>query len=140
MCLLPKIVQNVLGNLTDAIGVQQGLLVLRCTELFLIQLSLNGLELRAHIVVIDLDLQYFFITNSVGDDIRMQFAAEHAGSGFCAQRILREDGRAGETKLVKLLEFFLEVLLRLAKLATVTFIKDEDDLFAVDCQLALALH
>lgn len=58
----------------------------------------------------------------------MQFAAKNAGSGFGTQSVLRKDWSAGETKLVELLEFLLEVLLRLAKLAAVAFIKDEDDL------------
>ncbi len=61
MGLLPEVVQDVLGYLTDTVGVQQGLLVLRRAEFFLIQLCFNGLELWPHIVVINLELEFLLI-------------------------------------------------------------------------------
>jgi len=68
---LPEIIQDVLGDFADTVGVQQGLLVFRCTEFFLVLLAFNGLELWAHIVVVDLELQYLFIADGVGDYIGM---------------------------------------------------------------------
>ena len=70
----------------------------------------------------------------------MQLTAKHAGRGFGAQCVLRENGRAGETELVELPELFPQVLLGLAKLAAVALIEDEHHLLAVDGQVGLALH
>ncbi|MNF59029.1 hypothetical protein D3C84_406090 [compost metagenome] len=81
---LPEVVQDVLRDLAYAIGVQQGLLVFRGAELFFILLGFNGLELRPHIVVIDLELEHLFIANRIGDHVRMQFTAKHACSVFCS--------------------------------------------------------
>ena len=62
----------------------------------------------------------------------MQLTPKHASRGVRTQCVLREDGRAGKTKLVELLELFIQVLLRLAKLAAVAFVKNKHHLLAVD--------
>ncbi len=128
------------GNLADAIRVQQGLPVLRRTQLLLVLFGLDGLELRAHIVVVHLELEHLLVADRISDHVRVQLTAKHAGRGFGAQCVLRENGRAGETELVELLELLLQVLLGLAKLAAVALIKDEHHLLAVDGQVRLALH
>ena len=70
----------------------------------------------------------------------MQLAAKHTGGGVCAQRVLREDGRASKAKLVELLELFLQVFLCLAKLAAMAFIENKDHLLAVNRQVSFALY
>ena len=138
--LLPEIVQDVLGNLADALRVQQRLLVLRRAQFFLILLGFEGFELWTHIVVIHLELQHLLVSNRIGDHIRMQLTAKHAGGGLSTQGVIREDWRAGKAKLTEFLELFLQVLLRFAKLAAVALIKNEHHLLAVDRQVRLAFH
>ena len=137
---MPEVVQDVLRDLADAVGVQQGLLVFRRAQFFLILLRFNRLELRADIVVVHLELQHLLVANGIGDHIRMQFAPKHAGRGFSAQRVFGEDRRAGKTKLIEPLELFLEVLLCFAKLAAVALIKNKHHLLTVDRQVSFALH
>ena len=135
-----EVVQDVLRDFFNPLGVQQGLFVLGGGQLLLVLLGFNGLELRAHIVVVHLELEHLLVADGVGDHVRMQFAAKHAGGGLCAQGVFREDGRACEAKLIELLELFLQVLLRLAKLAAVALVKNEHRLLAVNGQIALGAH
>ena len=137
---MAKVIENILRYFADALGVQQGLLILGRAELFLILLGFNILKLRAHIVVVHLELEHLFITNGVGDHIGMQFRAKNAGGGFRAQGILWKDRRAGKAKLTITLKFILQILLRLAKLATVAFIKNENHLLVINRQITLAFH
>src|SRR5471030_2912678 len=116
MRLLPEIVQDVKGNFANTVRVQQDLPVFSSTELFLILFGFDGFELWANVVVVHLELEHFFITNSIGDDIRVQLPAKHTGSGVCAKRILCEDGGAGTTKLIEAFKLLLQVLLCLTKL------------------------
>ena len=138
--LLAEVVQDVLGDLANAIRVQQSLFVLCCTQFLLVLLGLNSLELRANIVVVHLELQDLLVADGIGNHIRMQLTAKHTGRGLGAQGVLREDGRAGEAKLTELLELLLQVFLGLTKLAAVALIKDEDHLLTVDRQVRFALH
>ena len=103
-------------------------------------LCFDGFELRANIVVVNLELEHFFITNGICDDIGVQLSAKHTGCGVCAQRVLREDRRAGKAKLVELLELILQVFLCLAKLAAMAFIENKDHLLAVNRQVSFALY
>src|SRR5690554_5532491 len=70
----------------------------------------------------------------------MQLKAKHTESGFGTQSVFRKNRRAGKTELIEALELLLQVLLRLAKLAAVTLVKDEHHLPLVDRQITLALH
>ncbi len=112
--------------------------VLGGAEFLFVLLAFNRFELRAHIVVIDLEFEHLLIANRIGNHISMQLAAKYAGGGFCAQRVLRKNGRAGKTKLVELFEFLFQVLLRLAKLAAVAFVKNKHHLLAVNGQIGFA--
>ena len=132
MGFLPEVIQNVLRNLANTVGVQQGLLVFRRTEFFLVLLAFNGFEVRANVVVVHLELEHLFITNGVGDHVRMQLPTEHAGSGVRAQGVLRENRRAGKAKLIELFEFLLQVFLGFTKLAAVAFIKNKHHLLVID--------
>ena len=119
---------------------QQRLFVLGGGQLFFVLLGFDGLELRAHIVVVHLELEHLFIADGVGDHVRMQFAAKHAGGGLGPQSVFREDGRAREAELAELLELLFQVLLRLAKLAAVALVKNEHHLLAVNGQVGLGAH
>src|SRR5690554_4299267 len=140
MGLLAEIVQNVLRYFPNPFWVQQSLLVLQRTELFIILLGFYFLKLRAHIVIVHFELEHFLIANGIRNYIRMKLSAKHAGGSFGTQGILRKDRRASKTKLIVALKLFLQVLLRLAKLAAMTFIEDEHNLLIVNSQLAFALR
>ena len=71
MGFLAVVGQDVLRDLANAVRVQQGQFVLGGTELFLILLLLNGLELGAHIVVVHLELEHLLIANRIGNHIRV---------------------------------------------------------------------
>src|SRR5690554_3388436 len=137
---LAEIVQNILRYFPNPFWVQQSLLVLQRTELFLILLGFYFLKLRAHVVVVHFELEHFLIANGIRDHIRVQLSPKHAGRGFGTQGILRKDRCASKTKLIVAFKLFLQVLLRFAKLAAVTFIEDEHNLLIVNSQLAFALH
>ncbi len=119
---------------------QQCLPVLRSTELLFILLCLNRFELGAHIIVIHLEFKHFLITDRIGDHIGMQLPPEDAPCRFCSRSIFREDGRAGEAKLVIPLKLLLQVALCLAELAAVALVEDEDHLLHVEGKIALSPH
>ena len=116
------------------------MLVLRSIELLLVLLAFDRFELRAHIVVVDLEFEDLLITDRIGDHIRVKLPPEDAGRCLRAECILREDRGAGEAKLVVVFKFLRQVLLRLAELAAVRFVEDKDHLLVIDLQRTLALH
>ena len=70
----------------------------------------------------------------------MQFTAKHAEGCFCARRIFGKDRRPRKAKLIKAFELPLQVFLRLAKLAAVAFVKDEDNLLPIYLKISLRFH
>src|SRR5690554_7495622 len=100
MGLLAEIVQNVLRYFPNPFWVQQSLLVLQRTELFIILLGFYFLKLRAHIVVVHFELKLFLIANGIRYYIRMQLSPNHAGRGCGTQGILRENRPASKAKLI----------------------------------------
>ena len=140
MSLLSIVIQNVLRYFPDTFRVQQGLPVFRCRQFCLVLLGFNRFELRAHIVVVHLELEHLLIANGVGDHIGMQFTAKHAGGGFCTQSVLGENGGTGKAELIEPLELLLKVFLGFTKLAAVALIKNKHDLPGVNWQVVFALH
>ena len=70
----------------------------------------------------------------------MQLSSKNTCCGLCTQCILREYRRSGKTKLVVLFELLFQVLLSLAKLRTVAFVKYKDHLLMIYRQITLTLH
>ena len=140
MGFLAEMVQNVLGNFANTLWVQQGLPEFRSIELFFVLFGFNTLELRTHIVVINLEFQDFFVADGIGDDVGMQLAPKYAGSGVCTKGVLRENWRTCKSELNVFFEFFLQVLLRFTELASMALIKNKHHLLAVDRQIAFAFH
>ena len=132
MRFLVKMAQNILRDFTNAHWMQERFLILRGTKLLFILLSLNALKLRTNIVIVHFELKYFFITNGISDHISVQLLAKHAARGFSTQGVFRENWRTGKAKLVVLFEFFLQVFLRFTELASMTLIKNKDNLLVVD--------
>ena len=111
-----EVAQDILRNLPNAIRVQHQLAIVRRRQSLLVAFRLRLLKFRAHIVVVHLKFQHLLVANRIGDHIGVQFAAEHARRRLRPRRVLREDRRAREAKLVVLLELPLQVALRLAEL------------------------
>ncbi|SBZ22586.1 Uncharacterised protein [Klebsiella pneumoniae] len=71
MCFLAEVVQYVLCDFLDAQRVKKSLLIFRGTEFFLVGFGFQRLKLRADIVIVHLKLQHLFITNGIGNHVRM---------------------------------------------------------------------
>ena len=101
-------------------------------QFLLVLFRFDCLELGTNVVVVDFELQHLLIANRISDHVGMQLTAKHTGSRFCSQSVLWEDWCAGESELIELLELLLEIPLCLTELTAMTFVKDEDDMLAVD--------
>lgn len=106
---LPEPAQDILRDFADAFGVQQGLAVFGGTQFLLVLFRFHGFELRAHIVVIHFEFQYFFIADGIGNHIRMQLPPEHARRGFRAQSVFGKNRRAGKAELAEFFKFLFQV-------------------------------
>ena len=86
---------------------QQGQFIFGSGQFLFVLLRFNILESRTHIIVIDLELQHFLVAYGIGNDIRMQFTAKHAGCRFCTESVLRKYRRSRKTELIEFFEFLL---------------------------------
>src|SRR5699024_339059 len=96
------------------------------------------MKLRPHVVIVDFEFQYFFITNGIGNHVGVQLATKNAGCGLRTQSVLRKNGGAGKSKLVVAFELTLQVTLRLTKLTAMALIKNENYLLLVNRQIIFA--
>lgn len=101
VCFLFEVVEDMLGDFGDAIGVEEGEEGFCCVfgGIFV------GFELRADVVVVYFEFEDFFIADGVGDEIGVEFAAEYAGGGIGGGGVFGEDGGSGESELVGFFEF-----------------------------------
>ena len=118
----------------------QSLLIFGSGELIKVFFFFYGFKLWTHIVVIDFELEDFFITNGIGNHIRVQFTPKNAGGCFWAQRIFWENRCSCKAKLIKLFEFTLQVFLGFTKLRAMTFIEDKNHLLIINWQFIFAFH
>ena len=114
--LLRVAVEDMGGDLTDALGVKERLAVVGTTQHHLILLLLDGLEARAYIIIVDLELQHLLITYRVGDDVVVELLAEDTRRRLIAESVRHEDGRTREAKLIVVLEALAEHTLPFAEL------------------------
>lgn len=68
---LTEILQDVMRDFANPHRMQQSVFILGGAEFLFVCFRFQLFELRANVVVIDFKLEHLFITNGVGDDVRV---------------------------------------------------------------------
>ena len=103
-CFAPEIVQHILRNQFDAIGMQQDLLRVGGREFFFVLFGFLIAKPGQDVVIIHLEFQHLLIANGMGNHVMMQLRAENAGRGSRVKGVFIENRRAGKTELAKAFE------------------------------------
>ena len=131
--------QDIFRNLRNSLRMKKHFFLHFC-KLFFIQLLFRTLKFYRNIIVIHLKLQHLFISNRIRNHIRMQLCSEHIRSSIRPQCILRKNWCSRKTELIIFFKRFLNILLCISKLRTMTFIINQHTVLVIDFMIRIFLH